>query len=314
MVIQTFTTMLCNIERVVRMHIGRRLRVIFAILACMLALVSVGRIYTKSFLDNHFDNQRWGLDLYQFWYGGHFFWQGEEPYTSIRSLLKEPDAPTYLIDGRDKSSDSKLHRRWQVSIIPAAAPLFLVIAPLSLLSWLNASIVWSICNIVLGVVLVWLFVRLLEGKLASADGILLLGLFFSTIAARQVIELGQTSLIVAVSMFGALLLGERHPIIAGVLAAIAVSKYTLGFPIFVYFLYRRWLRGIISCVATHLLGVLIIAAVGNESPFRVIQAYVDSSFAVLRQMTDYSIHLLAMGWGFSGYLLVGVITIPHSAP
>lgn len=285
-----------------------QLRMILAVLACAMALVSIGRIYTKAFMDNRFDNQTWGLDFYQFWYGGHFFWQGEEPYTSIQSYLKEPDTPTYFIDGYNTGSDPKLRRRWGVSIIPGAAPLFLVVAPFSLLSWLNASIAWSVFNAVLGIGFVWLLVKLNGGKMASVDGMFLLGLFFSTIAARQTIELGQTSLMIAVSMLGALLIAGSHPAIAGILLAIAVSKYTVGFPAFLYFFCRRWWRGLISCVVTHLLGILIIAAVGNASPLQVIRAYVLSSLLVLRQATDYSIHLLALGWGIVGYLLVGSIT------
>ncbi|MGB9873237.1 MAG: glycosyltransferase family 87 protein [Anaerolineae bacterium] len=291
------------------LHTGKWLRVILAALACVMALISTSHIYTKAFFDNRFDNQRWGLDFYQFWYGGHFFWQGEEPYSSIQHDDKEPDAPTYFIDGHGKDSESRLHRRWKVSVIPGAAPLFLLMAPLSLLSWVNASIAWSVMNVALGAILVWLLVRLNGGKLASAEGMLLLGMFFSTIATRQTIELGQTSLIVTASMFGALLLGNGHPIIAGTLLAISISKYTVGFPLFLYFMYRRWLRGIASCIASHLLGIVVLAAVGKVSPFQVVRAYISSSASVLQQTAGYSIHLFALEWGLIAYLLVGASTI-----
>lgn len=295
-----------------RLSPSQWLQVILAALACVTALASVGRIYAKSFFDNRFDNPRWGLDFYQFWYGGHFFWQGQEPYTSIQHSeqpdLKEPDAPTYFIDGHSRGDDPKLHRRWPVRIVPGAAPLFLLMAPLSLFSWVNAAVVWSIINVALGFILVWLLLKLSGSRLASVEGTLLLGMFFSTIAFRQTLELGQTSLIVTASMFAALLLGSRHPIIAGILLAISISKYTVGFPLLIYFMYRRWLRGIASCIVTHLLGILVLATVGRVSPLQVVQAYASSSVLVLQQTTGYSIHLLAMGWGLLAYLLIGVGT------
>lgn len=304
---------LWNAGQGVRLSLGQQSRIILVSLVCVMALTSIGRIYTKAFFDNRFDNARWGLDFYQFWYGGHFFLQGEEPYTSIQHSeppdLKEPNVPTYVIDGYSEGNGLKLRRRWPVNTLPGAAPLFLVMTPLSLLSWVNASVAWSIINIALGFILVWLLVRLNGSKPASVEGILLLGMFFSTIAARQTIELGQTSLIVTASMFGALLLAERYRISAGILLAVAISKYTVGFPMFLYFLYRRWLKEIISCIAAHLLGIMVLAIVGSVSPFQVLQGYISSSLLILQQTTGYAIHLPALGWGPATYLLVGGITI-----
>jgi len=292
---------------------GQRWRITLAAWACMVALISIGRIYAKNFLDNRFDNSNWGLDFYQFWYGGHFFWQGEEPYTSIQysqpPKLKEPRVPIHLSDNRNRSHELTLHRRWPVNIIPGAAPLFLLMTPLSLLPWVHATIVWSAVNIMLGIALIWLLMRSNGDKLVSVDGSLLLGLFFSMIAVRQTIELGQTSLITTTSMYGALLLANSHPILAGSLLAVSTSKYTIGLPVLIYFLYRRWLKEIAICIAIHLSSVLVLAGVSHANPLKVVQAYIAGSTTVLQQTEEYAIHLLAMGWGPLAHWLVGIGTV-----
>lgn len=44
-----------------------------------MAILSIGQLTFKSYTNNHFDNERWGLDLYQFLYGGKFLLEGINP-------------------------------------------------------------------------------------------------------------------------------------------------------------------------------------------------------------------------------------------
>lgn len=287
-------------------------KILLVIFVGAMAILSVGRIYTKAYADNSFDNAVWGVDFYQFWYGGQFFWQGEEPYTSMRNAtapdLMEPQVATYLAASHLTDANGRIQRRWPVTIIPGAAPLFLLLAPFALLPWIPTSLLWSIVNLGLGLAFVWILLRLTGTSLASFDGILLCCLFFSLLATRQVLELGQTSLIIVVSMFGALVLAEKHPLLAGSLLAVAISKYTLGFPVFLYFLYRRWYKALLSCIAVQALAIAVISVASGVSPSRVVQAYALSSGTVLQQTEGFAIHILALGWGMFGWALTVSLT------
>ena len=184
--------------------------VIICILAAT-AIISVGQLVIKSYTNNHFDNERWGLDLYQFWYGGKFLLQGKNPYIELyqrRPLEYSKDVGNYP----QAAQNPAVEKRWRVHIVPASAPVFLLMAPLSLLPWVSATFVWLLFNMALGVFFVWIILKCIGKKLLSLDGFLLMSLFFSLICTRQVFELGQTSLIVAAFMWLSFLVLSRQRI------------------------------------------------------------------------------------------------------
>ena len=59
------------------------LKIVIICILASTAIISVGQLAMKSYTNNHFDNERWGLDLYQFWYGGKFLLQGKNPYNEL---------------------------------------------------------------------------------------------------------------------------------------------------------------------------------------------------------------------------------------
>lgn len=286
-----------------------RLGVIGVLALGIIATISTGHIWLKSYNDNRFDNSHWGYDLYQFWYAGHFFWQGQDPYTSCLTG-EQPDYPAYLPLPRGSTRSAKLPRSGQVPILPGSAPLFLILAPLSLAPWVEATLCWGVINIFLGVIYVWLLLQLTKSKLFSNPGILLVFVLFSMQGTRQVIELGQNSLLISVSMFAAWYLQERQrPVLAGILLGIAISKYTLAFPILLYFLYRRWFKAAGAAFLTQFAGLVIIALVSRTDPRQIIRAYAAMSSLVMQQTQIDSIHLMRLSNGPAAYLVLGSISL-----
>ena len=283
------------------------LKIVIICILASTAIISVGQLVMKSYTNNHFDNERWGLDLYQFWYGGKFLLQGKNPYIELyqrRPLEYSKDVGNYPQASQNQAKE----KRWKVHIVPASAPVFLLMAPLSLLPWVSATLAWLLVNMVLGVFFVWIILKCIGKKLLSLDGFLLMSLFFNLISTRQVFELGQTSLIVAVFMWLSFLVLSRNEIFSGILLGIAFSKFTLALPMIFYFVYKKKIWALLFCCLTQVVGVLVLCIITQTNPVITVKAYLAGSRLVLNQTQSFAVHLSSLQWGSISSALMWIIT------
>lgn len=258
----------------------RWLITLLALAAFAMAAVALGNIVLKAYADGASSGPRWGHDLTQWWQGGSLLIQRRDPYTTI---------------------------------VPSAAPVLLLLAPLAYAPWGAATLIWAAVNLLLAVICVWCMGALAHIPPRSGQGLLLLGLFLSLIATRQVIELGQISLLIAACTLGALLLERDRPWLAGVLLGIAISKYTMSLPVLlVALLAGRW-KVVAGCVATQVLALLAVALIAWTSPLVIIGEYLGYSTMIMGQTQDYAIHLLSLGWGPLGPLALAGATLALAA-
>jgi hypothetical protein len=284
------------------------LKIVIICILASTAIISVGQLIFKSYTNNHFDNERWGLDLYQFWYEGKFLLQGKNPYIELyqrRPLEYSKDASNYPQASQNQAKE----KRWKVHIVPASAPIFLLMAPFSLLPWVSATLVWLLVNMALGVFFVWIILKCIRKKISSLDGLLLLSLFFSLISTRQVFELGQTSLIVAVFMWLSYMVLSRSQILSGILLGIAFSKFTLALPMVFYFAYKKKIWALLFCCITQVVGLLILCVATQTDPAITVKAYLAGSRLVLNQTQSFAVHLSSLQWGSVSSVLMWIITI-----
>ena len=148
----------------------------------------------------------------------------------------------------------------------------------------------------------WSFFRLdyskcIGRKLSSLDGLLLLSLFFCLICTRQVFELGQTSLIVAVFMWLSFMVLSRSEILSGILLGIAFSKFTLALPMVFYFAYKKKIWALLFCCLTQVVGLLVLCIITQTNPAITVKAYLAGSRLVLNQTQSFAVHLSSLQWG-----------------
>ncbi len=283
------------------------LKIVIICILASTAIVSIGHLTFKSYTNNHFDNERWGLDLYQFWYGGKFLLEGKNPYNEL--FLQRTLENQHVTDCHQQEPlNQVMDRSRKVHIVPASAPIFLLLAPLSIFPWISATLIWLLVNIALGVLFVWIILNCMEKNLFTLDGLLLLSLFFSLISTRQVFELGQTSLIVATFMWLSFLVLPHSALLSGVLLGIAFSKFTLALPMIFYFACRRKIKVLLYCCLTQALGLMILCIITQTNPITTLEAYLNSSKITLKQTQSFTVHLSAIPWGNLSTLLGWVIT------
>jgi len=288
------------------LHYKRLFKIVIICILASMAILSIGQLIFKSYTNNHFDNERWGQDLHQFWYGGHLLMQGKNPYIVLYNQKPLGYSPNSGYHPQAAQNPAK--ERWKVRIIPASAPIFLLMAPLSLLPWACATIVWLLVNMALGVFFVWIILRCIGKNLFSLDGLLLTSLFFSLICTRQVFELGQTSLIVAVFMWLSFMVLSKSQILSGILLGIAFSKFTLALPMVFYFAYKKKIWALLFCCITQVVGLLILCVATQTNPAITVKAYLAGSRLVLNQTKSFAVHLSALPWGSISSILGWIIT------
>lgn len=228
-------------------------------------------------------------DFHQFWYAGHFIIQGRDPYAAYFAG-EQPRLPIQYLDGVvvDRYPVAQGH----LTIIPSNTPLMLLLlTPFSFFSWVTAKWMFLILNLILMLLTGWLVLRRIpfEGvKLSRVDEALIFLVYFDLSATRIAIENGQTTLIVFFLMLVALLYVGRSWKIAGSALGIALSKYSLSLPLFLFFIYKKNFRILLLAMAVQALGLLGLSAVTRSSPVTIIQ----ENIRMLIQLFDQpGIHL-----------------------
>ena len=204
------------------------------------------------------------IDFFSYWRSGQLVWQGIDPYQVALADQVPGIAP---VPGEKVPSD------WRA--MPAnTAPLLLLLAPLSRLPWEPASAVWMAINLCLIVLDGALVVRLFNGNLRSWRAPIIMLAFALLIATRETVEYGQTTLFVFASMLLAMLAGEQHRVVGGLWLGLALSKISLAFPAALFFLYKRWFRGLTIGILVQVAGLALIAVIGETNLIAVGLAYI----------------------------------------
>src|SRR5215216_422783 len=223
-------------------------------------------------------------DFHQFWYAGNFIIQGRDPYEAYFADAK-PNLPIRYLNG--VTVDEYPVAQPELAIIPSNTPvMLLLLTPFSFFSWNVAKWLVLIVNLILMLITGWLVLRRIPFagvRLARLDELLLFLVYFDLSATRIAIENGQTTLLVFLLMMIAILYAERSWQIAGSALGIALSKYSLSLPIFLFFLYKRNFKVILLAIAVQALGVLGLAAIGRTSPVTVAQENVRLLFELFDQ-------------------------------
>lgn len=228
-------------------------------------------------------------DFHQFWYAGHFIIQGRDPYEAF--FAGEPPAlPIVYMDG--VVVDQYPVAQYDLEITPSNTPLMLLLlTPFSYFSWNVAKWAFLTINLILMLGTGWLVIRRIPfagTRLALIDEILVFLIYFDFSATRIALENGQTTLPIFFLMLVALLYAERSWQIAGTALGVALSKYSLSLPVFLFLLYKKKFKILLLAIAIQILGVLGVAAVSGNSPLVIVSENIQ---LFLRLFDQPGIHL-----------------------
>ncbi|HKY05598.1 MAG TPA: glycosyltransferase family 87 protein, partial [Blastocatellia bacterium] len=152
---------------------------------------------------------------------------------------------------------------------PFTIPL---ISPVALISFERARILWLGLNLAAAAISIYLVLRYFKGWPPRAKFYLALALL-SLAPFRVTLRVGQISLIITALLLGAILARARNrKYLAGALLGISLCKFTLSFPFFLYFLWKKEWKMLAAAIAlmtvlTYLyalrLGVSLVKVAGD---------------------------------------------------
>jgi hypothetical protein len=211
-----------------------------------------------------------GSDLALYYCCAKAWVQGADPYdtATLKTIARQSgDAPTGLLRN---------------AISPPVT--FVILAPLALLPWQAAKVVWLLVNLALTAAMLHWLIRLAGLAWSQTRAIVLAALVLALAPIHTCLSLGQLALAAAALLVGALYLQRTsYTRLEGVLLALAGLLKPQMVAIFaLYWLYRRrW--GPLAVAAVTTLAVLAIAMVrlevaGMEQWFTSWQANVQACF------------------------------------
>ena len=223
-------------------------------------------------------------DFHQFWYAGHFIAQGRDPYEAV-FVNELPALPIVYLDG--VIVDQYPVAQPNLGTTPTNTPIMLILlTPFSFFSWTVAKSAFLVVNLILVLVTGWLVITRVpfgEVKLSPIDEIFLFLVYFDLSATRVAVENGQTSLLIFFLMLVALLYAGRSWQVAGLSLGVALSKYSLSLPMFLFFLYKKNFKVLLLGIATQILGILGLAAISRNSPLTIVSENIQLFLIIFRQ-------------------------------
>ena len=269
------------------MRRSRRLIILLQLLLLVISLSATFWLWDRWKVDTPQGSYRWvGMDFASYWVGVHDMFSGVDPYSPEATLtIQESVYGRPATEGEDPMFFS--YPAW----------LFLIIAPLALLPYKWATVLW------VGFLL-WATLNLLY-KIASIVGsdnffiqmLWLTGLFVGSLPFLVIsVMKGQLGCLSLLALFAAYQTRMQKPFLAGILLGFALIKPTvIVAPVAIFLLWALWqnkkrlLAGFVSVMFVLLASSSF--AVGNWIPsyFEMLTAKVD--FSVL-----WSMDVLSMPW------------------
>jgi hypothetical protein len=180
-------------------------------------------------------------DFRAWWLAGVYIRDGINPYKASQEglILNHPIA---FFGGTTKQNDNAFPI-WD--FVPTdTAPVIFLIFPLSFFTLPTANIIYLAINICLVMFSLFLLIKIFPlGE--KSDQLLLAFIFWGLLATRVAIGDGQTTpIIFSLILIALLYVNKENWVIPGIALGLTLSKYSLAFPVFLLFCFRKKMVGL----------------------------------------------------------------------
>lgn len=177
--------------------------------------------------------------------------------------------PTHLLVHRidpwkDDLAGDPLHAYFLAQQPVYLALLYVILAPLGLLSYSAAKVCWCVCNVLFGLSSVALAVRFYA--LTRTQGLIIFLLFLCGTPFRNSVGNGQEDLLVLVCIAAAFYLDSKT---APLLVGVSYVKYSFGPPFFFYLWFRKSFASALVSLVPVFVGILIVSAWLHANPMQI---------------------------------------------
>ncbi|MEN8215320.1 MAG: glycosyltransferase 87 family protein [Pseudomonadota bacterium] len=205
------------------------------ILMFLFSLISVYVGFTSgAFKDNRSQDYQWGPS---------------------KALLEHQNPFKQWIDYKDGKID-KPFMMSQAPNYPASAYIFLW--PYASLDWESAKLSWAISNLIF-TVMIFFWLKILFPIKRIDLQVFAVMIFIGGASWRTVLGNGQHSLFVIAFFIWAIVFANKSKLISGLLLSIAWFKYTITFPLSLFFLYKKNYNVLLISTVIHIILTLFVS-------------------------------------------------------
>jgi hypothetical protein len=223
------------------------------------------------------------VDFNFYWYSGLFVRQHVNPYEGFLQNFAL-NFPISFIDGNNVTPGTILTYPKMLPGLPGnTSPFVLLMTLFSFLSLKNATIVWTILNLGLAIVIPIEIMKCLRNtklKIPYYLYSLAILIFFSlNMTSRGAIGNGQPSLFIFFLMILTIILIDSNKLLlAGLFFGIALSKYNVSLPILVFLFYKKQWKVLITAIIVQIVGILVLSLITTSSPLVIIKDYFEMAY------------------------------------
>ena len=171
--------------------------------------------------------------------------------------------------------DGKIEKPYMMSQAPNyPASGYVFLWPYSAMDWDMARLSWSISNLIFTLLILIGLQRLFPIKQKELIIFTVL-LFIGGASWRTVLGNGQHALFVMAFFIWAIIYSKKNPILSGVFLAVSWFKYTLTFPLTLYFIYKKLYKEVAIAIGIHIFLTIFIA-------FWIDQSIIDFFFGSIQ--------------------------------
>jgi hypothetical protein len=248
------------------------------LLLCLMILAGATLVY--SIIKTN--DKSGSIDFHSYWYSGHFVRLGIDPYHAYLTDMSIGVPIKYLDQSEPK--EPPIAQPGLARVPANTAPMVLILSILSFFSWPTAKTLWMLCNLITMLAVPLLIFRILpdDREFTNYSKLMIYLAFIGLFGTRNTIGNGQTSLLVFAFMLISLITVRRSWLWSGIWLGLALSKYSLSMPIFIYFIIRKKYRVLVTSVVFQLLGTALLSWLTNSS----LKAFFNEYIAIFRLHTN----------------------------
>ena len=229
-----------------------------------------------------------GTDLFTYWRINHFTRQGEDPY---QAFLQDADIqlPVSYINGDTATTHPIVETGVDQKRPGNSPPIMVLLLPLSFLTWGTAKVIWMVLSIALVLATPWLAIRLFASNLRLLPSMMLALVYYGLPGTRAAIVTGQTSVITIFLVLLTLwLLRSNRKLLGGLALGIALSKFSVSIPLFLFLIYKRSWPTLAVGLLVQGAAFAVFAILRRGSPLEVLSDFASIAGA---HAADHGIHL-----------------------
>ena len=228
-------------------------------------------------------------DFYAYWYHGHFFRPASHWAYPVAEFVEIPNSAP-------------------IAPLPAALtpPLMFLLSLFSYVPWPLAKFMWVTIIVSLVFAIPWLLLHLLPIKATITHRILIAILFYALTGTSFAIRTGQPTILVLFLILLTLLFVRRGgKVLPGIILGLALSKFSLTFPLLLFLLYKRRWYVVMIGLGVQILGFLALALL-VQSPLQEVILNYRSFISTLAGSSNINLLHLAGHFPHSANEFIGI--------